>query len=581
MMEMLRKIRQKKTTNKHLQQQVDDLQQENKFLRKRLLSMSTEVVDERQQHSRGRVNPFEITVPAFCISDVPTATVETPIPSSDSESSLSSSLSSIQQHDLGTRLDEEREMPSIESFRADMVESRQDSFSLPRESSVEHHEDLLLRTRSVSTVRQLPPLPDNTGDIAAADCRRGSNLFRDKQQRNTFNSKSHTFMLRPKSIVFKWNRYADMEDDGYAVAPRLRTKLAKARQKKVSETLHNNGATRDAPQETTDKVVNLQRMEKANNFATIPNHGTTRDVPDNATDLVLGSESVEQIIESQGQDDGVTRATHDETNSVHVDSRNMEEFNDPPTLGEGATRDASDESTGANSETIEEVIDLTPTDPTKSENGTTKRGFESIHNCFKDKNLQQELVKLSLAQILIQSYQPDPEDPGWWIGKANNLEQKEMPKSEAKPSSSYANEDRHTQAPKPTLNSFLAEVKTRRNEIMGKSIGNCDGKDLKEGESEGNPEFTSCKLAGLGATKQKECFVASFRVTKDETRLGSVNNLLIELKAKQKERRGKFQTRKMRSSSKSAMNTKVGLSSTILDELKVKQKERMERKQEK
>jgi hypothetical protein len=547
--------------------------------------MSTEVVDERQQHSRGRVDPCEITVPAFCISDVPTATVETPIPSSCSESSLSSSLSSIQQHDLWTPLDEEREMRSIESSRADMVESRQDSFSLPRESSVEHHEELLFRTRSVSTVRQLPPLPDNTDAIAAADCRRGSNLFRDKQQRNTLNSKSHKFILRPKSIVFKWNRYADMEDDGYAVAPRLRTKLAKARQKKLSETHHNDGATRDAPQETTDKVVNLQRMEKANNFTTIPNHGATRDAPDTATDLVLGSESVEQIIESQGQDEGVTRVTHDETNSVHVDSTNMEEFNDPPTLGEGATRDASDESTGANSETIEEVIDLTPTDPTKSENGTTKRGFESIRNGSKDKNLQQELVKLSLAKILIQSYQPDPEDPGWWIRKANNLEQKDMPKSEAKPSSPYANEDkhthRHTQAPKPTLNSFLAEVKTRRNEIMGKTIGNFDGKDLKEGESEGNPEFTSGKLAGLGATKQKECFVASLRVTKDETRSGSTNDLLIELKAKQRERRGTRQPSKMRSSSKSAMNAKVGHSSTILDELKVKQKEPMERKQEK
>jgi hypothetical protein len=55
---------------------------------------------------------------------------------------------------------------------------------------------------------------------------------------------------------------------------------------------------------------------------------------------------------------------------------------------------------------------------------------------------------------------------------------------------------------------------------------------------------------------------------------------LIELKAKQKERQGKCQPRKMRSSSKSAMNTKVGLSTTILDELKVKQKERMEREQE-
>lgn len=568
-MQMLRRLRFKKKPKKRLQQKVEDLRQENFILRRSLASMSSEAFDERRVIG-GSVNPFEISVPAFCMSDVPSVTAETPISSSDTDSSLTSSLSSMQPHDVLPRFDEARAMPSFRSSTSITTEARQDSLSLSREHFVGSEEEL----SSTSFVRQHPPLFDES---FANDTMTGATSFRKKQSRNALNCKSHTFQLRPKSIVHKWNRYADMEDDGYEVAPRHRTKLAKALQKRVTATIVDSRDGVPAATETSNNVVNLHIIAKTNSFAGIvDDDGATRDAPpDEATELIVRpAETAEDAGEIPGQDYSMAHGTPD-VDGLNVNSRRkyMEE-----TMDTDATRGVSDEGTVANVATFDVETDHCLSVRTNSEIGSTNETVESVTPG--PNNLQQDVVKLSLAQILIQSYQADPANPGYWVRKSRRPEGNDGCEPAVKHCSTFSDKHMQNPDPKPTLNSFLAEVKTRRSEIMGKATCTVDRADFNDVQRPQNHGSEGRKRVGIGTSKNVDPPMKHSRRQEYKTRTVSANDLLAELKAKQEQRRGACQPWKMRFSSSSEAKPRVGHGPSILEELKLKQKERLGRQKE-
>eukprot|EP00980_Cylindrotheca_fusiformis_P029442 scaffold23476_cov125-Cylindrotheca_fusiformis.AAC.10 len=531
-MALFRRIRFKKAASKDLEHKLSGLQKENDALRKLLAEMSAEAADEG--HLRGRNDtPLEITVPTLTTPDSPsTSPSRVSMPVSDSDSSLTCSLSSITHCDFGYQFDKAREIPTTDSFIMAMAESRQDSFALPRE----HNDDICSRNRSPSSSKSQCSLHESADVNATVDSSpRATSLFRKNQKRNTLNTKSHTFQLRPKSIVHKWNRYADMENDGYEVAPRHQTKLAKTRQKILKATDIAN----DAPvKKKSNNVRCSQSVAKLGSSANLMDHTASNNAPGEAA---TGSTTAKRFTKNCVQNQPMVLAPMDESSSVEVDTRQHAK------------------------QSVYSKLQSQHSAPEFETNENSDSG-----SCGRTQIVNQNLIKLSLAEILVQSYQPDPENSGYWVRKSRSLEENTVSKSKPRRFSSSTMEDGHTDDPKPSLNKFLAEVQSRRNEIMGNVTYRFDGKDLKIEEKD---KTTDSKSPGL--TRKESPRFSTVRVRQATV---PANHLLVgQVKAKQQERRLNYHQQKELTPFRVQACSKVGHGRSILDEIKVKQKERTER----
>lgn len=467
--------------------------------------------------------------------------------------------------------DEQLSVLTNENYR--VFESRQDSFSAS--------------SRKVSFVEDLPR-------EAPPEAARSKVLPRSFQAKTP-----RRFGLRPKSIVRKWNQYADMEDKGLSASPRHRTKLARSLHLEL-EAAVSSDSNDDYVADSTrvDQAViqescsnrDLQEYKAGNEIVTVTeSHSMTvgkgsltthqtscadRCVQVESTELTPEDHSVSSIKANRDAPalmickDDIQRITE---SGFPVSVFDKDDRMDDPSTKVTVCTTFESESASVSSFSDNESISFNHSMPEDPPN---------------ERFRQEEIVTLSLAQILVQSYQPDPDNPGYWKKKGADIETKSNPPT----TKSFLRKN----SPLPTLNTFLAEVKARRNEIFTKSdepqMGPNDEPDpnvdwygakrqkKRENPVNHGPFYPSPKdiLAEL-KSKQRKTVAAPIsrpiqkRVVVCQPSAGSANDLLSELKAKQQEIR---QRRTIQLNQEANTNEAgTGFLPDLMTELKSRQRE--------
>lgn len=251
----MRLFRRKNKNKKQFQRQVEDLQGEVKFLQKRLLSMHVKYNDAKyeQQQDQEQMSRFES--PQLRESHLPDPlqqgsskstkdsvtrkiAPETALPSSTSKSLLGKEMTrNTLLHNESRILEREvvnEECRQDHSLVQRGLQSREESFS---QNSMNRKIPSLLSKDIVVHVTEEEP--EDCSDAGSLQESETSDCWFMEEPRVPIK-----VLLRPKSIVYKWNRYADMEENGIEVAPRHRTKLAKIieaqKQRKHEEALQHS-----------------------------------------------------------------------------------------------------------------------------------------------------------------------------------------------------------------------------------------------------------------------------------------------------------------------------------------------------
>jgi len=239
----MRLFRRKNKKKKQLQRQVDDLQGEVKFLQKRLLSMHVKYNDAKYDQQQKREQKPRFESKKLCQTDFPdplqqdltksTKVNEMPKIVPPETAFSSSSSQSLFAKDITRKTILQNESRILE--REVVNECRQDHSSVQRGESLRKSPSFLSKDIVVHVTEEEP---DNSSDDESLEESETHDYFIEEPRVPI------KVLLRPKSIVYKWNRYADMEENGFEVSPRRRTKLAKAieaqKQRKRAEAMQHS-----------------------------------------------------------------------------------------------------------------------------------------------------------------------------------------------------------------------------------------------------------------------------------------------------------------------------------------------------
>ncbi|KAL3941046.1 MAG: hypothetical protein SGBAC_004528 [Bacillariaceae sp.] len=445
-------------------------------------------------------HPDEIVVPAFSLSNK-----EDSDPSKENELPTYSSWESIEKLSKALRSsDDELSVVTTNQNYKLSEDSRQDSFS--ESSSISRKVSTRLEEKSS---REAPP-PEAARVSPPSFMRKQHQQHQQqhhtassrKRRESTKNPRSKFPLRRPTSIVRKWNKYADMEEQGLAASPRHRTKLAKSHL--PLKLVAAASSSLDHSNESSEKVTippSEEEEEKGNEVATLPsiqescrNRGLQdcKEENDNLAKTEVGLNPVEEectlpfVLESctnrgvQGEEkedlmelplnynpvisgeppvetfgqDGMQRITENGFPASVLDDDNdsrIQELSERPPTTKVTIRSTHE----SRSASISSISD------NETEESSSNQSMQTEDTKNHQNARQEEIVTLSLAQILVQSYQPDPDNPGYWKKKKADSETKSI----ASARKSFLRKD----SPVPSLNSFLGEVMVRRNEIMTKS----------------------------------------------------------------------------------------------------------------
>ncbi|CAJ1946165.1 unnamed protein product, partial [Cylindrotheca closterium] len=106
------------------------------------------------------------------------------------------------------------------------------------------------------------------------------------------------FALRPKSIVRKWNHYADMEEQGLAASPRHCTKLAKSRLH--MELLAATSSLDSNDEDESSLAPSVTKVEKGGTLPFIPKSGTNREVQNDNEEYNFAETKVGRLMNPAG-----------------------------------------------------------------------------------------------------------------------------------------------------------------------------------------------------------------------------------------------------------------------------------------
>jgi len=494
--------------------------------------------------------------------------------------------------------DEELSVLTNQNYRMSS-ESRQDSFS---GSSVVSREVSLLEDKS----REAPPEAARESqnhyispppEAARPRVLHSNRSFMHKKQHNASNPRK--FTLRPKSIVRKWNRYADMEEKGLAASPRHRTKLAKSHlHLELLAATSSSDSNDDDPTTASENVVSMpveeEEEEEEGSLPPIQEFCTNREVQfgykeadDNVSETRVSLISSEESTLPSIQESCASREVQDDEQEDPVEvsldcnsSLSGDPSHDAPVetfcqddfqriTENGFPAIVLDGNELSESELASKVTICTtnesesPSLSSISDNETDESSSnQSMQTDTKNQCArQEEIVTLSLAQILVQSYQPDPNNPGYWKRKEADC----GTNRNVSTSRSFLRKD----SPLPTLNTFLAEVSARRNEIMTKS--NQPKAHKKEDEEQSAPmvDWYGVKRQSKQASQARP----QFSNLGKQTNHGSPKGLLAELKTKRREIVGRPAVNKTKQKRVVVCNPSPGSANDLLSELKAKQQE--------
>ena len=209
----MRYLFRKKNTNIHLKRQVKDLQGEVKFLQKRLVSMHAKYNDARSDQQKQQEN-LEALGPRKSFL----------LPRARKRAKAREMLKKkISDRNLVKELRQDSIFDLARVFSCLEPKDRKSS------SCPEEQRELSTRSSEEAKINDTNVTAPEEGSKQL-----GSNDILEESETGSYFSQQPDqpripikVLLKPKSIVYKWNCYADMEDKGCDVSPRHRTKLAK------------------------------------------------------------------------------------------------------------------------------------------------------------------------------------------------------------------------------------------------------------------------------------------------------------------------------------------------------------------